>query len=135
MLQGEGASLLPEGSIAFNVDGSKITNDKDLLTEISIVCKFPDYFGNNWNAMEDCLIDLEWLPAAGYQLIWRNASKLFLSSPEDFLVFLDICKSASEFWQKQGKQFQLVIADDFIFETANSLYGKVSIISPNPKPT
>jgi hypothetical protein len=29
----------------------------------------PDYFGNNWDALEECLHDLTWAPASGYVLI------------------------------------------------------------------
>ena len=28
--------------------------------------RFPEWFGHNWDALTDCLLDMGWLPAAGY---------------------------------------------------------------------
>ena len=38
-----------------------ITDKQDLLRHIAAELKFPDYFGFNWAALDECLADLSWL--------------------------------------------------------------------------
>jgi RNAse (barnase) inhibitor barstar len=40
-----------------------ITDKQDLLRHIAAELKFPDYFGFNWDALDECLADLSWLQA------------------------------------------------------------------------
>ena len=45
------------------------------------VFSFPTYFGMNWDALDECLADLEWLSASGHILGVRNAEALFREQP------------------------------------------------------
>ena len=40
---------------------SNIKSKEDLLDYFSEKLKFPDYFGKNWDALYDCLVDLSWI--------------------------------------------------------------------------
>lgn len=39
-----------------------IKTKEALLDELHRRLRFPDYFGHNWDALEDCMRDLSWLP-------------------------------------------------------------------------
>lgn len=39
-----------------------ITGKFELLNALAAVLCFPDYFGGNWDALEECICDLSWLP-------------------------------------------------------------------------
>jgi RNAse (barnase) inhibitor barstar len=39
-----------------------IRDPHDLFEELAEQLRFPDYFGANWNALEECIRDLSWLP-------------------------------------------------------------------------
>jgi RNAse (barnase) inhibitor barstar len=39
-----------------------ITSKGALLTTLATQLSFPDYFGGNWDALEECIGDLSWLP-------------------------------------------------------------------------
>jgi len=43
--------------------GGRLRRKQDLLRALAESLKFPDYFGWNWDALEDCLRDLSWLDA------------------------------------------------------------------------
>jgi RNAse (barnase) inhibitor barstar len=40
-----------------------ITSKKELLATLARQLHFPDYFGGNWDSLEECIRDLSWLPA------------------------------------------------------------------------
>ena len=42
-----------------------ITDKAALLRKIAAELGFPDWFGENWDALEDCLTDLTWRQAQG----------------------------------------------------------------------
>jgi barstar (barnase inhibitor) len=70
--------------------------------------EFPDWFGENWDALEDCLTDLSWRKAQGHVLVIEKHEKL----PKDELgVLTDVLRSAAEFWVERGKPFFAVFVD------------------------
>ncbi|MGH8670377.1 MAG: barstar family protein [Burkholderiales bacterium] len=64
---------------------------------------FPDWFGRNWDALEDCLTDLSWHEAAGHLVL--------LEGNDDGGVLVDVLDSAAQFWAGRGKPFFAVFLD------------------------
>ena len=101
--------------IADAVRGSKlnfarisISGKASLMQDIAKALGFPDWFGDNWDALEDCLTDLSWREAEGHVLVFEG----FQFLPEDDLgVLIDVLISAAEFWAGQGKPFFAVFID------------------------
>ena len=77
-----------------------------LLKDIAAALGFPDWFGHNWDALEDCLTDLSWRDAPGYVLLFENPQP-----GDDLGVLIDILRSAAEFWAGRGKPFFAVFID------------------------
>ena len=77
-----------------------------LLRALAAALKFPDWFGGNWDALEDCLTDLSWIPSAGYLILLEGCGGL---PDDDFGVLRDVLASAAEFWSERGKPFYAVI--------------------------
>jgi RNAse (barnase) inhibitor barstar len=42
------------------LDGRCLADKRALLTGLAQVLDFPDYFGKNWDALEECLGDMHW---------------------------------------------------------------------------
>ena len=77
-----------------------------LLKNIAAALAFPDWFGQNWDALEDCLTDLSWSGAAGYVLLFDGARV-----GDDFGVLVDVLTSSAEYWASRGKPFFAVFID------------------------
>ena len=82
--------------------------DGNALRAISQALRFPDWFGGNWDALEDCLGDLSWRPGDGHVLVLRNWQAL---TSDDLGVLIDVLRSSAEFWQGRGKPFFAVLVD------------------------
>ena len=77
-----------------------------LLKTMASALGFPDWFGHNWDALEDCLTDLSWRDAPGHVLIIEEARP-----GDDLGVLLDILRSSAEFWAGRGKPFFALFVD------------------------
>ena len=82
--------------------------DGDALRAISRALQFPDWFGDNWDALEDCLADLSWRREDGRVLVFSNWQAL---SSDDLGVLLDVLRSSAEFWSGRGRPFFAVLVD------------------------
>jgi hypothetical protein len=81
--------------------------DKEtLLRNLAAALQFPDWFGHNWDALEDCLADLSWRDAAGFVLLFSDAEP-----GDDFGVLTDVLRASAESWAARGKPFFAVFVD------------------------
>jgi hypothetical protein len=98
------------GLLLRSVDGTRCRTKGALLREVATALDFPAYFGNNWDALEESLNDLEWLPARGYVLVFRHADQVLSASPEDRANLVGILGSTGAEWASQhGKPFHAVL--------------------------
>lgn len=72
---------------------------------------FPDWFGNNLDALMDCLTDMSWADAPGYLLLLSGTAPLASADPAGFADLLDVLDAAIEPWRGDGIPFW-VLADD-----------------------
>lgn len=72
--------LAQAGVRVFDFDSASITNDAGLFRELEVKLAFP-YFGHNWDALNDCLRDMAWLPAKAYVLRFHRAERLWSQAP------------------------------------------------------
>ena len=77
-----------------------------LLAALAAALRFPPWFGGNWDALEDCLCDLSWLPSSGHLLLIEGAQTM---APDDLGVLRDILSSAAQFWKERGQPFFAVL--------------------------
>jgi RNAse (barnase) inhibitor barstar len=86
------------GYVVREFHGRKCKSKSGLLGEFSRVLDFPSYFGKNWDAFEDCLTDLQWLPAPGYLFVVTEAEQILPEHDEDYRTFLSILEQAGKVW-------------------------------------
>lgn len=96
-----------DGFVA-GVDGSAVQSRAELLDSIGAALEFPDYFGRNWDALDDCLRDLSWLPAAGYVLIVSHAGDFWHDHPGLAGRLAESWQLCADRWRARDTAFHLV---------------------------
>lgn len=97
------------GLLALRLDIGHAHDKADFLDRVARGMKFPDWFGGNWDAFADCLLDLSWLPADGYLVILEKSKHFCAGHRHEFEEAMDIMAEAAEFWRAQGKPFWTLI--------------------------
>ena len=83
-----------------------LPDNKNPFQSISNALSFPDWFGKNWDALEDCLSDLSWREAQGYVLLFEHAA-----AGDELGILTDVLAASAEFWKGRGKPFFAVFID------------------------
>lgn len=68
--------------------------------------QFPDWFGANWDALEDSLSDLAWRKGEGHVLLLRS-----YPAGDELGVLTDVLRAAAAFWAGRGKPFFAIYID------------------------
>ena len=80
--------------------GQDVTDKDEFLQMCADTFKFPDWFGYDWDALQDSLTDLTWEdPAAGYLVVYAGWQALAQEEPESFGTALEIFAEAIDLWQ------------------------------------
>lgn len=87
------------------IQGAALASDGDLFAAVSTAFCFPSYFGGNWDALADCLGDLEWLDGDRFVLLVEAAGRLTGSLGRLIEVWL----SAAQDGSAEGRAFHLVV--------------------------
>jgi hypothetical protein len=85
--------------------GAEICTRDELFGLLQATLKLPEYFGWNWDALDDCLRDLHWVQAR--RVVVRHEG-LPLLPDDDLRTYLDILVRAVEDW-RPDEQHELVV--------------------------
>ncbi|MDO0933817.1 barstar family protein [Streptomyces sp. DG2A-72] len=80
------------------MQGREMSDVDSVFTQFYENLRLPDYFGWNWNALYDCLSDLNWLATTHFLLIVDDAESVLSESPEERPVFFRILLRSAEHW-------------------------------------
>ena len=86
---------------------STVRSKEKLLGVLSQSLRFPNYFGWNWDALEECLQDLSWLPANLQIAIVHEA--LPFGAGENRQVYCDILRAATQ--RADGRVIEVVVCE------------------------
>lgn len=90
---------LPDGAIFRRVRCDKMQTVPRLFDEMAAAFQFPPYFGENWNALDECMQDLDWMRGSSYTTLLWNAETLLADSPADELArFLRLLDRVGDAW-------------------------------------
>jgi RNAse (barnase) inhibitor barstar len=81
------------------------TEAPEVLQRLAVQLQFPDWFGQNWDALADCLTDFSWREAPGYVLVLEQLGDFRAASDDDFDTLIEILSDASASWGGMGLPF------------------------------
>lgn len=83
------------GLLALELDFGECDDKDAILDRFAESLAFPDWFGRNWDALADAIMDLPtWQPAAGHVLLLRGTAELEADPGSGFAVALEILDEA-----------------------------------------
>lgn len=87
---------------------SKVENDDELFVVLAQALKFPSYFGHNWDALDECLADIQWLPAAGCVLVCTESDSAWSRCPATLGKLISAWLDAARSWAETQTPFHLI---------------------------
>jgi RNAse (barnase) inhibitor barstar len=105
LLAGAGAA----GCLVLRVDLATARNKEEMLTAVGKALRFPEWFGHNWDALADCLLDRGWLPAEGYVVILDHCDGIHGRAEADFVTLMQVFQDAAEEWRENGLPFWCLV--------------------------
>ncbi len=91
------------------LDGSRVVDKRMLLEETAKAMAFPDYFGHNWDALEECMTELTWIEGEGCVLLYDHVALLAAQHAEVWATFYAILQSAVAYWQERSRPFSVLL--------------------------
>ncbi|ALN55436.1 hypothetical protein GLE_0077 [Lysobacter enzymogenes] len=87
------------------VDFAGCRDKDDALARIAAGLRFPEWFGGNWDALDDSVNDLSWWPAPGYLLLIERTGAWQAAHADDAATLVEILGDAAQDWAKTRVPF------------------------------
>jgi RNAse (barnase) inhibitor barstar len=94
------------------LDGEAVTGRDAFFRAIARSMSFPDYFGQNWDAVYDCLTDPSVLPADGAVLVLNGFDAMATREPEQWKIALKVLRDACAFWRPLSRDLFVLLVGE-----------------------
>lgn len=101
-------AVRPAPGQAIRLAGNRLTGKPAMMQALAEAFTLPDYFGHNWDAVQDCLSDLSWLDG-GIVLLIENADVPAALAPDSWVVLLDILGDVARYWRAHERAFAVFL--------------------------
>jgi hypothetical protein len=75
---------------------SGLKSKDELFAVLDRGLRLPGYFGRNWDALDECIQDLSWLPPG--QIVLAHSDVPLAGDPENQSIYLSILSDAIAHW-------------------------------------
>jgi len=103
------ASAKKAGFAYFHVDGKNITKKEQLLNAVAMALHFPKSFGHNWDALEECLVDLD-MDSDGFVILYDHIDGLLEAHPDQFETLVEVLRDAVGSWKEDGMAMAVLLS-------------------------
>jgi RNAse (barnase) inhibitor barstar len=108
---------LPKGDLdaaginTTTVSMSQVHTKEQLLDSLAQAFRFPSYFGRNWDALDESMRDLSWMPAAGYVVCFTYSLEFWRSNTRLAGELVEISLGVAEWWSGRQVPFHVVFSN------------------------
>lgn len=97
------------GLIWLDMPLAAVTDKVQFLALCKKQMKLPPHFGDNWDALADCLRDFEWLKSKGYVLHLAGGDAFAKAAADDYRTALAVLAEAATYWKSKGTPFVVFV--------------------------
>ena len=96
----------------FDLDLAGVTGREAFLERSAERLRLPGYFGQNWDALHECLLDLAATGSPGAVVHWRRGATLAKRAPDAVQTALEILRETAIYWASTGRVFLVAVDRD-----------------------
>ena len=100
------------GLVWLDLDLAGVADRDAFFRRCAAVFSLPDYFGRNWDALHECMLDFAGRGVPGAIVHWRRGTELARRAPEAVTTALEILEDAAAYWSASGRIFLVVVDRD-----------------------
>ena len=86
-----------------------VTNKQQFLALCAKQMKLPPHFGENWDALADCVRDFAWLKSKGYVLHLTSGETFARAAADDYETALAVLSEAAAYWKDKDTPFFVLV--------------------------
>lgn len=95
-----------DGILTIVIDGLELRTKEQLMTTMKEALSLPEYFGMNWDALDEAFKDLSWLDSVNSISISIMNSHQILADESLFIekerkIFRQILEDATNYWKNE----------------------------------
>ena len=97
------------GFIAGWIDAAANDTKAAFLAESARELHFPDYFGHNWDAFNDCVRDLGYMPGNGVVIVVDQFDRFAGHDPQQWSIALNVLREAASDSRREGNPIYVLL--------------------------
>ena len=97
------------GYTLFHIDGKSIERKEQFMNAVATALRLPKTFGLNWDALEECLSELEG-DGDGHMIFFDHIDGLLNAHPDQFETLVEILRDAVESWKEDGTPMVVLLS-------------------------
>lgn len=92
------------------LDGSDVEDKASFLLLCEVAFDLPEWFGRNWDALEECLVDLD--APGGVLVLWSDWAVFAEAEPEEYATALDVFSDAARALALEHRVFAVLLVGE-----------------------
>ncbi|HZR01740.1 MAG TPA: barstar family protein [Burkholderiales bacterium] len=93
-------------------DCTGVATKEALLHVLARDLQLPTHFGHNWDALADCLMDMDRVKNSGVVILLSGLDAFARAAPSEWATLRDILLDAAVYWAEEPAPFYVLLAGD-----------------------
>ncbi|MBC8023315.1 MAG: barstar family protein [Burkholderiales bacterium] len=94
----------------FHIDGRTIERKEQLMNHVATSLRLPKTFGHNWDALEECLIEMDEGDHDGFVIYYDHIDGLLAAHPDQFETLVEILRDAVSSWKEDDTPMVVLLS-------------------------